>query len=74
MIYRGIVVIIQAIVWWAFIGALLFIGGNTPEFFKDKWWAIVAHGPLVWYVVFTAKITGQLNTEDPKSKNKKREG
>ena len=64
--------IVQVIAWWAFIGALLFNGTDTPKLFKSKKWAIVAHGPLMWYVVFAAKITGQLNTKDQKNGGIKR--
>ena len=53
-------IIVQIICMWAFFGALFFVGSNTPKLFKNKRWAIVAHGPLMWYVVFAAKITGQL--------------
>ena len=60
--------VIQIIGMWAFLGMIFFIGGDTPKLFKSKKWAIVAHGPIVWYAVFCAKITGQL--VKPKKQNK----
>jgi len=60
--------VMQIIAIWAFLGMAFFIGSNTPKFFKNKKWAIVAHGPLVWYAALCAKIVGELNVKDPKDK------
>lgn len=61
-------VLIQIISVWIFVGAIAFACGQTPKFFKSKKWAVVAHGPLVWYAAFVAKITWQLEIKS------KREG
>lgn len=61
-------IVIQIIAIWAFLGMAFFIGSETPKLFKNKQWAIVAHGPLVWYAALCAKITGQLDIKDPRNK------
>lgn len=59
-------IVVEVICYWAFFGALLFTGTDTPKLFKNKWLAIAVHGPLMWYATFAAKITGELKVKDPK--------
>lgn len=56
--------IAQLIGIWALLGMAFFIGSDTPKLFKSKKWAIVAHGPLVWYAVLCGKITWQFKAKD----------
>ncbi len=65
--------ILQIIGVWTFVGAVYFVGSDTPKLFKNKWWAVAAHGPLVWYAVLCAKIIGELKVKDTKPEDRKRE-
>lgn len=59
-------IVVEVICYWAFFGALLFTGTGTPKLFKNKWLAIVVHGPLMWYAAFVAKVIGKLENKDQK--------
>jgi len=61
--------IIQIIAMWTFLGAIFFTCSNTPKLFRNKRWAVIAHGPLVWYAALCARIINDpLDIKNPKDK------